>query len=121
MDSFNHVTSWLADAKDGTAENSVICVVGNKSDLKGMRVVATTEAAKFCQENSIQDFYLDLIFFECSALDGENVENIFNMVTKNVLKRMEEGLINSNPIKKIDIKPFNDNEKDEKKGYCSCR
>jgi GTPase SAR1 family protein len=119
MDSFTHIKSWLTDAKEGTVPNSVICVVGNKNDLKTMRVVPTTDAAKFCQENSMIDVYIGLIFFECSALDGENVENIFNMVTKNVVKRMEEGLINSNsdPIKKIDIKVEND---EKKKGYCQC-
>jgi hypothetical protein len=60
------------------------------------------------------------MFMECSALDGENIENIFNMVTKKVLSRKEEGLIGCNsPVKKIDIKPVNEND-NMKKGYCQC-
>jgi small GTP-binding protein len=85
FDSFQHVMSWLEDARDGTVENSVVCIVGNKSDLKSMRLVASTEAAKFCQENSKMYFYIDLMFFECSDLDGENVQSVFDIVTKHVL------------------------------------
>jgi GTPase SAR1 family protein len=112
--------NWLADARDGTVENSVICIVGNKSDLKNMRVVASTEAAKFCQENSNSYFNIDLMFFECSALDGENVESVFQMVTKNVLKKINEGLINNNPLRKVDVKTLNNDVQKEKKSYCQC-
>jgi hypothetical protein len=56
MDSFQHLTTWLSDVKDGTVKNCVICVVGNKSDLKNMRTVQSTEGAKFCQDNSIKWF-----------------------------------------------------------------
>jgi hypothetical protein len=53
MESFTHVKSWLADAKEGTTKNAVICIVGNKCDLKGMRVVQSTEGAKLAQDNGM--------------------------------------------------------------------
>jgi hypothetical protein len=31
--------------------------------------------------------------FECSAFTGDNVDNIFNMMTKNILKRIEDGIV----------------------------
>jgi len=42
----------LIDAKNGAKKDCVICVVGNKSDLKDQRVVRYNDGAKFCQDNS---------------------------------------------------------------------
>lgn len=56
-DSFSHIQNWLNDAKNGAKKDCVICVVGNKSDLKDQRVVKYNDGAKFCQDNS-NLFYL---------------------------------------------------------------
>ena len=48
----------------------VIMLVGNKTDLKTNREVATEEAKKFAQKN-------DLLYIETSALDGENIKEAF--------------------------------------------
>jgi len=52
IESFNHVLSWLTDAKNAAKLNCSICLIGNKCDLKDQRVVSLMDAAKFSQENS---------------------------------------------------------------------
>jgi small GTP-binding protein len=51
-ETFQHIADWLKDAKATAKKDCVICVVGNKSDLRDQRVVKITDGAKFCQENS---------------------------------------------------------------------
>ena len=52
IESFNHVNSWLNDAKNAARKDCSICLVGNKSDLKDQRTVSYNDAAKFSQNNS---------------------------------------------------------------------
>lgn len=48
---FNHLTSWLTDARNMTNPNTVIMLIGNKSDLSSQRDVQYEEAKKFSDEN----------------------------------------------------------------------
>jgi Ras-related protein Rab-14 len=57
---YNHLSSWLTDAKNLTHPNTVIMLVGNKRDLESERDVSYEEAAKFAQENGLH-------FMESSA------------------------------------------------------
>ena len=57
---FNHLASWLADAKSLTNPHTVIFLIGNKSDMAEQREVTYNEAAEFAKENG-------LIFAETSA------------------------------------------------------
>ena len=52
IESFNHVSSWLTDAKNAAKPDCSICLIGNKSDLREQRTVSYMEAAKFSQNNS---------------------------------------------------------------------
>ena len=56
IETFNHVSTWLNDAKIAARKDSSICLVGNKSDLKNLRQVSYNEAAKFSQNNSTNVF-----------------------------------------------------------------
>jgi len=67
---YNHLTSWLTDARNLTNPNTVIMLIGNKKDLDAQRDVTYEEAAAFAKENG-------LIFIESSAKTGENVEEAF--------------------------------------------
>lgn len=51
-ETFQHVPTWLNDAKNSARSECSICVVGNKKDLKDSRVIKYNDGAKFCQENS---------------------------------------------------------------------
>ncbi|KAI9456099.1 GTPase [Boletus coccyginus] len=70
-----NVTRWLKEIRDHADSNIAITLVGNKSDLKHLRVVPTEEAKNFATENKLS-------FFETSALDASNVESAFQTQTR---------------------------------------
>ena len=47
-----------------------ICLIGNKIDLEEQREVSYEEGKNFAEENN-------LLFFETSAKDGNNIQEIF--------------------------------------------
>uniref|UniRef100_A0A183T321 Ras-related protein Rab-14 n=1 Tax=Schistocephalus solidus TaxID=70667 RepID=A0A183T321_SCHSO len=55
---FNHIQIWLSDARRLTSANTVIMLIGNKSDLEDQRDVSYEEAKALADENS-------LMFVEC--------------------------------------------------------
>ena len=48
----------------------LICLIGNKTDLEEQRGVSYEEGKNFAEENN-------LLFFETSAKDGNNIQEIF--------------------------------------------
>lgn len=92
LDTYSTLEQWIKDAKDLARPDISLCVIGNKKDLKQLRAVEMVDAAKFCQDQGVQ-------YIETSALNGENVEEAFNMLTKNILVKIEQGLINTDDLK----------------------
>jgi len=63
--------------------NAFPCVVvGNKVDM-GSRAVSTESAQEWCKSKG------DIPFFETSALDGTNVEEVFMTIARNALAHKE--------------------------------
>jgi hypothetical protein len=65
---------------------------------------------------------LDLIHLECSAFTGENIETIFSLMTKNILKKIDEGslILNENMVMNNIIDIRNEPPKEEAQaGRCS--
>merc|ERR1712150_34903 len=62
---YNHLSSWLTDARNLTNPNTVIFLIGNKCDLEAQRDVTYEEAKQFADENG-------LMFVEASAKTGES-------------------------------------------------
>ena len=60
---FNHLTSWLTDAKNLTTPNTVIMLIGNKSDLDDQRDVTFEEASQFAEENGFFSISSGLLCF----------------------------------------------------------
>lgn len=85
-DSFSHLTSWLSEAKSTARSECSVIVVGNKNDLEKERAVSTEEGKKFSENNN-------LMFLEVSALNGNNIQNIFGKLTENIIKKVEKGII----------------------------
>lgn len=52
-ESYNHVSSWLADARSLANPDIVIILVGNKKDKDKEREVTFLEASRFSQENGV--------------------------------------------------------------------
>jgi len=85
-ESFNHVSSWLNDARALANPDIAIVLVGNKIDLASEREVTFLEASRFAQEN-------DLMFLETSALTGEGVQEVFLKCARTIITKIESGQI----------------------------
>lgn len=87
---YNHLTTWLTDARNLTNPNTVIMLIGNKKDLEGQRDVTYEEASAFAKQNG-------LIFVESSAKTGENVEEAFLRTAKLIFQSVQEGNVDLIP------------------------
>ena len=62
---YNHLTSWLTDARNLTNPNTVIMLIGNKKDLDAQRDVTYEEAAAFAKENGVNMCGVFAIGLDC--------------------------------------------------------
>ncbi|KAL1239984.1 Ras-related protein [Trichinella pseudospiralis] len=85
-DSFIRCRSWLADVKENSLECAFICLVGSKLDLQGKRVVKFEEAIKMAQD-------FNLSYIETSSKTGENVNALFYITAKQLLRRKKVDLL----------------------------
>ena len=83
-DSFNNVTSWIEDCKNQSPKTIFMVLVGNKCDLEDKRQVTYEEGKELADKN-------EMMFFESSAKDGINVEEIFENSAKEIAKKIEQG------------------------------
>ncbi len=67
-------------------KNILICLIGNKIDLENKREVSYEEGKNFAEEN-------DLLFFETSAKEGNNIQEIFVQSATNILDKINNGEI----------------------------
>ena len=65
-----HLTRWLEEVRQYGNQDTVIIIIGNKSDLEEKRQVSTEEGQRFAKEEG-------LVFLETSAKSSENVEDAF--------------------------------------------
>lgn len=119
-DTFNHLASWLEDAREHSNKDMTIMLIGNKRDLEARRCVEYHEGKKFADENG-------LIFMETSARTAENVEEAFIECCKVIYRKVQEGRINvNNESSGVKIGNLNVNaersgagtQKKEKSGCC---
>ena len=109
---FYDVTSWLQDCRDMCYKNILIYLIGNKCDLEDKRQVTEEEGREFAEENN-------LVFFETSALNGNNIEEIFTQSATELVNKLEAGELKDD-FNNSGIKVFksNEGEKKKKKGCC---
>ncbi|XP_040592635.1 ras-related protein Rab-2B isoform X2 [Mesocricetus auratus] len=84
-ETFNHLTSWLEDARQHSSSNMVIMLIGNKSDLESRRDVRREEGEAFAREHG-------LVFMETSAKTACNVEEAFINTAKEIYRKIQQGL-----------------------------
>mmetsp|Transcript_25208 Transcript_25208/g.63309 ORF Transcript_25208/g.63309 Transcript_25208/m.63309 type:complete len:221 (-) Transcript_25208:39-701(-) len=122
---YKNVERWLLELRENAAENIVIMLVGNKSDLRHLREVPTEEAKEFAEKNGLS-------FIETSALDSTNVESAFQNVITEIYRQSsarklpgDGGADDDKPTKSepiVPLKPENDKktDRDGSEGDCPC-
>ncbi|CAB0014474.1 unnamed protein product [Nesidiocoris tenuis] len=83
-ETFNHLTTWLDDARQHSNSNMVIMLIGNKR-----REVKKEEGEAFAREHG-------LIFMETSAKTAANVEEAFINTAKEIYEKIQEGVFDIN-------------------------
>ncbi|KAI8079830.1 ras family-domain-containing protein [Halteromyces radiatus] len=95
-ETFENLSTWLQDVREHANPNTVIMVIGNKSDLESKRQVSREEGEKFAKDNN-------LFFLEASAKSADNVEEAFVKTAHTIQKKIQSGDIDlsseSNGIK----------------------
>jgi Ras-related protein Rab-2A len=84
-ETFEHLTSWLEDARQHSSANMVIMLIGNKSDLEAKREVTAEEGLSFAKEHA-------LVFMETSAKTAANVEEAFINTAKEIYQKIQDGI-----------------------------
>jgi len=116
---YKNVERWLTELRENAAENIVIMLVGNKSDLKHLREVPTDEAKEFSEKNGLS-------FIETSALDSTNVDTAFQNIITEIFRQSAQPTITSSkhpssqpsPSQPIVVQPPPENPNGG--GGCSC-
>ena len=105
--SFENVLTWLNECRDMCYKDILICLIGNKSDLEGKRVISYEEGKNFADENN-------LLFFETSAKNGSNIQECFNQSASILVDKIEKGQLKLDQASNgIQIGNFPDSEQNE--------
>ena len=100
--SFDNVKNWMAQIKEEVSERVSIVLVGNKIDDEDNRKISTEQGESMAKE-------YEIMFFECSAKTGQNIDEIFNNLVKKVVENFS---------KSSDSGQKSKNKKKKGKGCC---
>ncbi|EFJ31501.1 rab family GTPase [Selaginella moellendorffii] len=82
--SFNNIRNWVKNIEQNASENVSRVLVGNKADMdESKRAVTTAQGQALANEYGIR-------FFETSAKTGQNVEETFFAIARDIKRRLEE-------------------------------
>lgn len=84
-ETFNHLTTWLEDARNHSHSNMTIMLIGNKSDMESQRQVTRDEGESFAKEHG-------LIFMETSAKTAANVDEAFIGTARRIYDKIKSGV-----------------------------
>ena len=79
-ESFNNINDWIEDCKNQSPKTIFFVLVGNKSDLEDKRQIMKEDG-----EEKAKSFNLG--FIETSACSGDNIDQAFDIMLKEVLKK----------------------------------
>ena len=100
-ESFQKIDEWVKLFRERSSQKSPIILIGNKSDLNDQREISEEEGRNKAEE-------LNFSFFETSATEKKNIDEVFDEMIKQILKREEE------------LKNEKENEPQKKGGCCDC-
>ena len=78
-ESFEALPLWIENYYKNGPEQKNIILIGNKKDLEEDRKVSSEEAEAFAETNN-------MMYFETSAKDGENIDYVFNYAAEKLLE-----------------------------------
>lgn len=109
--SFDNIQTWVEECKNNAPQTLTMVLVGNKSDLEDIRTISYEEGKNLATSNN-------MLFFETSALNGNNIEKLFYDSAETIVKKMQDNVYDLN-IEDcgITIKREN-NKKDIQKKKC---
>ena len=81
--SFEKLSFWNEQVNLNAPENTKYIIVGNKKDLEEKREVKIEEGENFAKENKVK-------FYETSAKDGSNVNEVFELLAKEIVADYEK-------------------------------
>lgn len=73
--SLDKAKSWVKELQRQAQDGIIIALAGNKADLEDSRKVASEDAKSYADEAG-------LLFFETSAKDAKNVQELFTAIAK---------------------------------------
>ena len=106
-DSFEKVNFWYEQIKLNAPKNIKYILVGNKCDLEDIREVQKEDGINLSKEYKCN-------FFETSAKEGINVNEIFQTLVDNIIKDIK----NNGILNRKSYKVLKKNKKQKKKSCC---
>lgn len=86
QESFDSLEIWLQEVQQSVSEDVPKVIVGNKSDLSGVRVERDLVIRK------AQEY--DMTYVETSAKDGFQVDFVFTTLTRAILSKVQKTTVN---------------------------
>lgn len=87
----------MKELRDHADSNIVIMLIGNKTDLKHLRAVATEDAQSFAEKEGLS-------FIETSALEATNVEKAFQTILAEIYRIISKKPLSSEEPASANIK-----------------
>ena len=85
--SFNNIERWMRDVKDFGSVNAIKIIIGTKSDLIKERKVSKEDLETLANE-------LNMKYIETSAKDNKNINELFNIISLDIITNTTEKLEN---------------------------
>ena len=89
---FQDVDYWLKELKDKGPPSMIIGLAGNKSDLQNQRMISSGEIDNLVAKQKIR------VFKETSALNGQNINELFTEIATMISKSDTSALNNDSTV-----------------------
>jgi len=99
VNSFTNIRNWMKNIEQHASTNVVKALVGNKCDLK-----ESERAVSYSQGKSLAEEY-GIPFFETSAKTGEQVQEVFTGLAKEIYMKIKDQALDSQNNNRISIGP----------------
>ena len=86
-DTFSHVEFWLSELKKEAPESILCVLIGNKNDMNDRREVSYEEGKNYAKKHN-------MMFYETSAKNKINIENIFRESVEYINNNIQKGEYN---------------------------